>query len=66
LIEVAIFWLGDRKQISLEVVKYNHLAINFYKKFGFIENGPALSDAGKLPNGKHLPEIEMIKYSIPT
>jgi ribosomal protein S18 acetylase RimI-like enzyme len=57
----ALKWLGNNLKITLEVVSYNSKAINFYRKFGFVENGPTICEVGELPNGKHLPEIEMIK-----
>lgn len=57
----ALEWLGDARDITLEVVTYNKPAIDFYKRFGFAENGPTTCEAGNLPNGKHLPEMQMIK-----
>jgi ribosomal protein S18 acetylase RimI-like enzyme len=62
LISTAFEWLGSDKDVSLEVVKYNKQAIDFYKRMGFGE-GEDLppQPAGQLPSGKVMPEIEMIK-----
>jgi ribosomal protein S18 acetylase RimI-like enzyme len=62
LISTALDWLGSEKDVSLEVVKYNKQAIDFYKRMGF-EVGQDLppQPAGQLPSGKVMPEIEMIK-----
>jgi hypothetical protein len=40
---------------------YNTNAIAFYKKFGFAENRVVHDDIAKLPNGKEIPEVEMIR-----
>ena len=63
LIEKALTWLGNSKDILLNVASYNKQAIGFYKKFGFIETGRvgAFDSAAKLPSGKFIPEIELIK-----
>lgn len=61
LMSKILMWLGDDKEIYFEVVKYNTNAINFYKKFGFVENGIVHTDVAKLPSGKELPEMEMIR-----
>jgi len=63
LITKAFKWLGNRKAIYINVVEYNLNAINFYKKYGFVETGKSgvLDSAAMLPSGKTLPEIELIK-----
>lgn len=63
LIEKAFSWLGDKKDILINVARYNKQAIDFYKKFGFVESGKegALDSAAKLPSGKFIPEIELVK-----
>lgn len=62
LIGVALEWLGQNKPVSLSVVKYNTQAISFYKKLGFEEDGNVPpSPASKLPSGKEMPEIKMIR-----
>ncbi|MEI6498537.1 MAG: GNAT family N-acetyltransferase [bacterium] len=63
LIKKAIIEFGPTKNIKLNVVSYNQKAIGFYKKHGFWENGPFDDKREHLPNGKKLPEIEMIKNS---
>lgn len=61
LLEKALEFLGEEKDISLEVVEYNTKAIEFYKKNGFKEKGPISTAISQLPSGKEFPEIEMIK-----
>lgn len=63
LIKEAFAWLGDKKDIMINVARYNKQAIDFYKKFGFVETGKegALDSAAKLPSGKFIPEIELVK-----
>ncbi len=61
LLRKVLDWVGVEKEIHLEVVEYNTKAINFYKKFGFIENGSIHTETAKLPNGKDMPEIDMVK-----
>lgn len=61
LMQKALAWLGNSNQISLEVVTYNDKAINFYKSFGFIEQGETTNESAHLPSGKDLPEILMVR-----
>jgi ribosomal protein S18 acetylase RimI-like enzyme len=63
LIERAFSWLGEKKNIMINVARYNKQAIGFYKKFGFVETGRAgaLDSAARLPSGKFIPEIELVK-----
>jgi GNAT superfamily N-acetyltransferase len=63
LMKAALSWLGNDRNVSLDVVRYNIQAIQFYKKLGFIENGPTVNEVGVLTNGKQLPEIKMIKLN---
>ncbi|MBM3209257.1 GNAT family N-acetyltransferase [Candidatus Shapirobacteria bacterium] len=65
LIERAFDWLGNKKNILVNVARYNQKAIDFYKKFGFVETGKSgtFDDAAKLPSGKFIPEIELVKAS---
>ncbi|HVZ12213.1 MAG TPA: GNAT family N-acetyltransferase [Patescibacteria group bacterium] len=60
LLEKGLEQLGAGK-ISLNVVSYNQKAINFYKKLGFVENGPTSDDPVIFASGKVLPKIEMVK-----
>lgn len=64
LMQKALDWLGDTKSISLEVVSYNDNAINFYKKFGFVESGETTSTSAHLPSGKDLPELLMVRIVV--
>lgn len=62
LLGIALNWLGNDKDIYVNVASYNEYAIRFYKKFGFVETNKIVSDdAAVLPSGKTVPEIEMIK-----
>jgi len=63
LIEKAFAWSGTDKDILVNVASYNQQAIGFYKRFGFIETGRCgVFDKGaKLPSGKLIPEIEMVR-----
>lgn len=63
LIQKAFGWLGNKKNILINVARYNKQAIDFYKKFGFVETGKegTLDSAAKLPSGKFIPEIELVK-----
>jgi ribosomal protein S18 acetylase RimI-like enzyme len=62
LISRAIKWLGKDKDIFLDVVVYNLSAKNFYTKFGFKEiSKTPITESVKLPSGKIMPEIRMIK-----
>jgi len=63
LIEEAFTWLGTDKDILVNVARYNQQAINFYRVAGFIATGRSgIFDSGaKLPSGKLIHEIEMVK-----
>ena len=62
LMEVGLKWLGNDKDIYVNVVSYNDKAIRFYEKFGFVKTGKKVTDkVAVLPSGKVLPEIEMVR-----
>jgi ribosomal protein S18 acetylase RimI-like enzyme len=62
LMQQAFEWLGPKLDIKLKVVSYNTNAIEFYRKNGFKETGNNVSYEGtKLPNGKEIPRIEMVR-----
>lgn len=62
LMDWAFEWLGGEHDIILKVVAYNSHAIGFYKKMGFKETGNKVIYVGtKLPSGKEIPRIEMMK-----
>lgn len=59
LAEVAYGWLGNEKDIDLEVAVHNTGAMEFYKKAGFELSGP--SDGCAYVKGKKIPLLRMIK-----
>jgi ribosomal protein S18 acetylase RimI-like enzyme len=63
LIKKAFAWLGKDKDIYVNVARYNQQAIDFYKKNGFEETGRSgvFDSAAKLPSGKSIPEIELVR-----
>lgn len=62
LMDKALEWIGEQPSIILKVVSYNSHAIGFYKKFGFKETGnKVIYEGTKLPSGKEIPRIEMMK-----
>ncbi len=63
LMEKVLDFLGEDKKITLDVTSYNTQAIEFYKKFGFIEIGPTHSKYSVLPSGKELPDIGMVRLA---
>jgi len=65
LMSQALDWLGAEKDIYLNVASYNNQAIGFYEKFSFVKTDRegALDNAAKLPSGKIIPEVEMIRQS---
>ncbi len=62
LLNQALNSIGNDKDIYLHVVSYNQNAINFYTQNGFIKTEKNITDGvAALTNGKHLPEIEMVR-----
>lgn len=65
LILKGLEWLGNDKDIYVNVAIYNAKAQDFYRKFGFKSTGKTVDDPfGALPTGKVIPEIEMVKKAI--
>ncbi len=66
MVKELLFWLGDDKDILVNVATYNQPAINFYQKFGFKKTGREgiLDDGAVLPSGAVIPEMEMRRRSI--
>ena len=60
--EKAQEFIGDSKDIIVQVAAYNKQAISFYKKLGFIDTGKRFTDEKlKMPiSGVVMPEMEMI------
>ncbi len=63
LIELAFSWLGDAKDILVNVVEYNDHAIGFYAHMGFVKTNKTgvFDDIARLPTGKVIPEIQMVR-----
>ena len=62
LTQANLDWHGNTEPIYLAVAAYNKKAINFYKKFGFIETGKKVEDLSARKRGlKEIPEIEMMR-----
>ncbi len=61
LMEKALAWHGADEDIYLAVASYNQNAINFYKRFGFVETDTPIVDEGNVYGDTRLPEIEMVR-----
>ncbi len=59
LISQAMYWLGTEKNITLEVVRYNTPAIDFYKKLGFVV--ASVISHEDLSCGARMPGLRMVK-----
>ena len=70
LIDQAFTWLGNEKDILVNVVKYNDHAIGFYEHMGFTKTNieGVFDDIARLPTGKVIPEIQMIchRWAVPS
>lgn len=64
LMNEALVWLGDEKEIICHVASYNEAAIGFYKQFGFRENGSIKHDMVRLASGKEIPILVMIRLIV--
>jgi len=64
LMQKALEWHGDKEDIYLLVASYNENAINFYKRFGFVQTDRAVVDEGNVYGNTQIPEIEMVRNVI--
>jgi ribosomal protein S18 acetylase RimI-like enzyme len=60
LMQKALEWHGNEEDIYLLVASYNQNAINFYKRYGFVQTDRAVEDKGNVYGNTQIPEIEMI------
>jgi ribosomal protein S18 acetylase RimI-like enzyme/SAM-dependent methyltransferase len=68
LLTKAIEWHGRAEDIFIHVASYNQNAIDFYKRFGFVETGKTIEDDSELVKQgkvKPIPQIEMILKADP-
>ena len=64
LMQANLAWHGETKPVYLAVAAYNQKAINFYKKYGFVETSKKVEDLSARRRGlKELPEIEMMRQA---
>jgi len=62
LIVHGLRWLGRKNNVIVNVADYNHKAIIFYQKFGFVRSGEKPKETHRpFPSGKNIPEIEMVR-----
>ena len=63
LIREGFKWLGKDKDILVNVARYNNGSIRFYEKMGFknTEREGVFDDIARLPTGKVIPEIQMVR-----
>lgn len=61
LMSKALDWLGAEKDIFIDVVSYNQKAIDFYRKFGFIETGRVLENKITFGANKVATEIDVVR-----
>jgi ribosomal protein S18 acetylase RimI-like enzyme len=61
LLQTALAWLGNEKDIFLHVVSYNERAICFYKRFGFEDRGAYIYEQGPFADGTNMPSREMVR-----
>lgn len=60
LLQHALQYAGTRP-LELHAASYNTKALNFYAKFGFKIVGEIDAEAGRLPTGKIIPEVKLLR-----
>jgi GNAT superfamily N-acetyltransferase len=58
LMDTAMTWLGNEREIVVWLFTHNKRATAFYRKYGFSESGKV---ATLEVNGKQIPDFEMVK-----
>ena len=62
LMQTALEWIGEGKDVYIDVASYNQKAISFYEKFGFKKTGREFTDEMfRFPSGAIIPETEMVR-----
>ena len=61
LLQKALEWHGTDEDIYLAVASYNQNAIDFYKRFGFVQTDRVIEDEGDVYGNTKIPEIEMVR-----
>jgi len=64
LLQKGITLNQGMSRVIVDVVAYNGPAVAFYKKHGFLVQGPSETPFGKFPNGIVVPEIRMVKNCV--
>lgn len=65
LLQKAIEWYGRDQDVFLHVATYNHRAIEFYEKYGFVETGTEVHDEIARQKGMpEIPQIEMVLRAV--
>jgi ribosomal protein S18 acetylase RimI-like enzyme len=65
LMNQVLDWYGRDQDVYLEVISYNQNAINFYKRFGFVQTDTVVPpEEGRPSYLKTLPQIEMVLKAV--
>lgn len=61
LLEQALRWIGEDKAVTVRVISYDQKGVAFYKTFGFKVSELGEVDFIRLPSGKSIPTIELLR-----